>query len=125
MTRPALGIARGYERMAVDKYHIAEIVAFLKARVPFTPEIAIVCGSGLARLGDSITDAIRIPYDSIPHFPLSTVAGHGTELVFGNLSGRKVVAQRGCVRLCAVGRSPHKWHTSGGLNKALQGCTPH
>lgn len=81
--------------MAADKYHIAEIVAYLRSKVSFVPEIAIVCGSGLARLSDSITDQIRVPYDDIPFFPQSTVAGHGTELVFGTLNGRKVVAQRG------------------------------
>jgi purine-nucleoside phosphorylase len=36
-----------------------------------------------------------IPYIDIPHFPASTVEGHSGKLIFGNLSGRKVVAMAG------------------------------
>jgi hypothetical protein len=38
---------------------------------------------------------VHVPYADIPRFPQATVAGHGTELVFGTLGGRRVVAQRG------------------------------
>lgn len=75
--------------------HIAEIVAFIKQRVSALPEVAIVCGSGLSGLSKVIQDPVSVPYEDIPYFPRSTVAGHGTELVFGKLGGRNVVAQRG------------------------------
>ena len=74
-------------------------MSYLRTRVKSlslkSPEIAIVCGSGLSGLSELIRDPVRVPYKDIPHFPESTVAGHGTELVFGTLGSRSVVAQRG------------------------------
>ena len=46
-------------------------------------------------LSSIIEDPIAVPYVDIPNFPHSTVQGHGTELVFGKLGGKQVVAQRG------------------------------
>jgi purine-nucleoside phosphorylase len=77
---------------------IQSIVSYLRARVPMLSEpldAAIVCGSGLSGLSRSITGAVSVPYADIPGFPMATVAGHGTELVFGLLGGARVVAQRG------------------------------
>jgi len=75
---------------------LPEVVAFLKARLGArAPEVAIVCGSGLSNLSDSIASPLVIPYASIPHWPHATVAGHGTELVVGELGGKTVIAQRG------------------------------
>jgi purine-nucleoside phosphorylase len=61
------------------------------------PRIGLILGSGLGALADQIQDAIRIPYTEIPHFPVSTVAGHAGELVIGNLEGKPVVAMKGRV----------------------------
>jgi purine-nucleoside phosphorylase len=80
---------------------VAVIVQYLRTRVTSlrlaatSPEVAIVCGSGLSKLSELIVDPIHVAYADIPRFPQSTVAGHGTELVFGTLGGRRVVAQRG------------------------------
>ena len=52
-------------------------------------------GSGLGILGDHLLDAVTIPYQEIPHFPISTVEGHAGELMIGTLSGRTVVLMRG------------------------------
>lgn len=59
------------------------------------PEIGLILGSGLGDLADDIEDAIRIPYEEIPNFPVSTVKGHAGQLVYGTLSGRKVIALQG------------------------------
>jgi len=37
----------------------------------------------------------RIPYHDIPNFPVSTVSGHSGTLIYGELSGKKVVAMQG------------------------------
>ena len=55
-----------------------------------TPEIAITLGSGLGDLADQLVDAINIPDGEIPHFPVSTVAGHQGQIVVGKLGGRQV-----------------------------------
>ena len=59
------------------------------------PEIGLILGSGLGDLADDIENAIRIPYEEIPNFPVSTVKGHAGQLVYGTLSGRKVIALQG------------------------------
>lgn len=64
----------------------------LGARVP---RVAIVLGSGLGRLADSVADAIRIPYGDIPGFHVPTVPGHKGELVAGALGGVPVIMQSG------------------------------
>ena len=52
-------------------------------------------GSGLGSFTCEIDIECEIPYSDIPHFPVSTVQGHSGKLVFGNLSGKKVVAMAG------------------------------
>jgi purine-nucleoside phosphorylase len=34
-----------------------------------------------------VEEAVVIPYETIPHFPTSTVEGHAGQLVFGRLEG--------------------------------------
>lgn len=58
-------------------------------------EFGMILGSGLGELADEIEDAIKIPYDKIPFFPVSTVVGHAGQLVYGTLSGKKVLAMQG------------------------------
>ncbi len=59
------------------------------------PAIAMVLGSGLGELGDELKDPIFIPYEEIPHYPVSTVAGHKGRLVCGELAGRQVLVAQG------------------------------
>lgn len=58
-------------------------------------EVGLILGSGLGELADEIEDSIVIPYTEIPSFPVSTVAGHAGQLVFGTLGGKKVLALQG------------------------------
>lgn len=58
---------------------------FLKKRFDKFPEIAIILGTGLGALADSLEDAVIIDYRDIPSFPVSTVSGHKGELAVGRL----------------------------------------
>lgn len=60
-----------------------------------TPAVAIVLGSGLGGLADSIAGAVRIPYADLPGFHQPAVEGHKGELVLGTLGGKPVLAQSG------------------------------
>ena len=44
---------------------------------------------------EQLTDAVQIPYGDIPHFPVSTVAGHKGQFVVGKLEGREVLCMQG------------------------------
>jgi len=74
---------------------IEEAAAFIRKTTDIRPEIGLILGSGLGVLGDELEDAVTIPYEDIPHFPVSTVEGHAGELLIGKLQGRNVVLMRG------------------------------
>ena len=59
------------------------------------PEIGIVLGTGLGGIVRMIDIEKKIPYHDIPNFPVSTVSGHSGTLIYGKLSGKKVVAMQG------------------------------
>ena len=74
---------------------IQETTNFLKQKISFTPEFGIILGTGLGGLVKEIAISHTIPYDEIPNFPLSTVAGHRGNLIFGKVNGKNVVALQG------------------------------
>ena len=59
------------------------------------PRVAIILGSGLGKLADSIGDPLTIPYREIPHFKTSTAVGHKGNLIIGSLGGKTVLAMQG------------------------------
>lgn len=74
---------------------IEEARHFLKWRGCDQPEFGLILGSGLGELAEEITDSITVDYKDIPHWGVSTVAGHAGKLVYGNLGGHKVLALQG------------------------------
>ena len=74
---------------------IKETSKFLKDIGVVQPEFGIVLGTGLGGVVKHMEIIKKIPYHDIPNFPVSTVTGHSGELIYGFLSGKKVVAMRG------------------------------
>ncbi len=68
---------------------------FLKEKVDFTPEIAIILGSCLGPFAQEIENPVVVDYKDIPNFLVSTVASHAGKLIFGTICGRKVVCMSG------------------------------
>ncbi|PIE78729.1 MAG: purine-nucleoside phosphorylase [Candidatus Delongbacteria bacterium] len=56
---------------------------------------AIVLGSGLSFLKDTLEDRLEVKYDQIEDHPLSTVVGHHGSYNFGFLSGKVVCLMAG------------------------------
>ncbi|MFK8054433.1 MAG: purine-nucleoside phosphorylase [Woeseiaceae bacterium] len=77
---------------------IKTAVAKIREHSDLQPSICLVLGSGLGHLADEI-DGVRIPYDSIPGFPVSTAPSHAGQLVLGLWHGCPVVAMQGRVHL--------------------------
>lgn len=63
----------------------------------FVPEVALILGSGLGPLADSIDAVLSLPFSEIPGFATSTAPGHSGELIFGRLGGKRLVAMKGRV----------------------------
>lgn len=74
---------------------LRETTAFIQRIYPQSPEVGIILGSGLGNLAGEIKVEKEIEYENIPHFPQATVEGHHGKLIFGELSGKKVVAMAG------------------------------
>ena len=74
---------------------VQETVKFLKNKGILEPDFGIILGTGLGNLVEKINVEITIPYEEIPNFPVSTVAGHSGELIFGSIGNKKVVAMKG------------------------------
>ena len=64
---------------------ISEAFIFLSGKTDQKPKRAIILGSGLGSLAESVEDPIVVPYRDIPYWPRSTAPGHAGKLVFGNL----------------------------------------
>jgi purine-nucleoside phosphorylase len=77
------------------KAKITESVEFINQKSNIKPKIAIILGTGLGRLVEDIKEKEIIPYSDIPNFPISTVQGHGGNLVLGKLENKEVVAMQG------------------------------
>ncbi|XP_059569124.1 purine nucleoside phosphorylase [Alligator mississippiensis] len=68
---------------------------WLLSRTRQRPRIAVICGSGLGLLADTLQSSEAFSYSEIPNFPSSTVAGHAGQLVFGELQGKPCVCMKG------------------------------
>ncbi|EOL45346.1 inosine/guanosine/xanthosine phosphorylase [Enterococcus phoeniculicola] len=74
---------------------LQETTDFLAEKGIKEVSFGLILGSGLGELAEEIEEAIAISYEEIPNFPVSTVAGHAGQLVYGTLSGKKVLALQG------------------------------
>lgn len=78
---------------AMEALHAA--AAVIRQAASAQPEVAIVLGTGLGGLAQSIAVSATLAYEAIPGFPLSTVESHSGRLLFGRAGGRSVVAMQG------------------------------
>ena len=74
---------------------VQETVSYIKDKINFTPEYGVILGSGLGSFTDEMKVEFTLPYNEIPHFPVSTVQGHKGALVFGTIGSKNVVAMQG------------------------------
>mgnify|MGYP002715347843 CR=1 FL=1 len=69
----------------------------IKNRIPFTPKVALVLGSGLGNYANQMKIEMILPYSDIPEFPVSTVPGHNGRFIFGYVKEVPVVCMQGRV----------------------------
>ncbi|OGC74454.1 MAG: purine-nucleoside phosphorylase [candidate division Zixibacteria bacterium RBG_16_40_9] len=77
------------------KQLITEAVNFIRTKTKLEPQIGIILGTGLGSLASGIKLETTVGYETIPHFPVSTVESHAGKLLFGDLGGKKVLAMQG------------------------------
>lgn len=74
---------------------IAATLAQIRATTDFTPEAALILGTGLGSLAAQIETLHGFAYADLPHFPVPTTDDHEGKLLLGRLAGRKVVVFQG------------------------------
>lgn len=66
-----------------------------RAKIDFTPKVALVLGSGLGNYADDIKVSAVLDYHDIDGFPVSTVPGHAGRFIFGYVGEVPVVCMQG------------------------------
>lgn len=74
---------------------LKETTDYLKSKGFENPEVGIILGTGLGKLLDAIEIEAEVSYNHIPNFPTATVEFHKGKLIYGKLSGKKVVVMQG------------------------------
>ncbi|MCB0153519.1 MAG: purine-nucleoside phosphorylase [Anaerolineae bacterium] len=74
---------------------IEQTAAYIQHHTRHQPTIGLILGSGLSPLAEQIEQADTIPYENVPHFPVSGVLGHAGKLVIGQLAGQNVLVMQG------------------------------
>jgi purine-nucleoside phosphorylase len=68
---------------------------FIRSQMQIRPQVGMIFGTGLGDLSGTMRRKVRLPYESIPFFPRSTIQGHRGTLVSGLLGGIPVLAMEG------------------------------
>src|SRR5208282_6308234 len=84
-------------RYTLHGYAEAEQAAEYICSQGFAPRVAITLGSGLDEVVGRLQTQVQIPYKRIPHFPVTTVQGHGGSLHLGTWEGVPVAILEGRV----------------------------
>ncbi|RYG25635.1 MAG: purine-nucleoside phosphorylase, partial [Chitinophagaceae bacterium] len=74
---------------------LTEASEYLKQYNTAEAKVGVVLGSGLGDFVKEIKVENEIPYEQIPHFPVSTVEGHHGKLIFGSIGEKPIVAMAG------------------------------
>ncbi len=83
--------------MQIPLQTIDQLAEIIRKKIKIQPRVAIILGTGLGGLAQSVEDPVAIRYDSLPEWPVSTVAGHAGQLVIGSLENQPVFIMQGRV----------------------------
>lgn len=76
-----------------NKYQ--SLIKTLKEQAPFTPDLALILGSGLGEFANSVDTIKTISTTSLHGYPPSTVAGHEGKIHFSQYAGKNLILFQG------------------------------
>lgn len=68
---------------------------YIKSKINSVPEAAVVLGTGLGDIADSLDDKVIIPYSDIPCFPSVNGTFHKCRVVYGRIGDTPVLFMQG------------------------------
>ena len=74
---------------------IAEAAAYIEKKILEKPCVGLLTGTGLGESGQSLNVSVSLPYEEIPHFPVSTVQSHAGKFLAGGMANRPVIVMQG------------------------------
>lgn len=74
---------------------IEETTSFLSSRLKTRPEVGLILGTGLGGVAEAMGVEAVIPYEEIPHFPVSTALSHQSRLICGKWREKSVCSMQG------------------------------
>lgn len=76
--------------------NVREAAEVIRDAAPgFKPSVALVLGSGLGGLADTIESPTVVDYRDVPHMAKSTAPMHKGQFVIGTLEGKQVICMQG------------------------------
>lgn len=81
--------------MELFRKQVQESATTIRSRLQIEPRIGLILGTGLSGVGEALQDPVAVPYEDIPHFPLSTAPSHKGQFVSGTWSGKPVLIMQG------------------------------
>ena len=83
------------EKMRSYRKKVEGALTFLEERLPFTPSVTIMLGTGLGGLVEAMDVKLSLSYREIPHFPVSTAPEHAGNLFIGRIGGTRCAVFQG------------------------------
>jgi purine-nucleoside phosphorylase len=74
---------------------IREAADFILLKTNLRPKTAVILGTGLSGISDVMETELIVPYEEIPHFPVSTVPGHAGVMRIGRVDGVETTVLEG------------------------------
>ncbi|MGB5286905.1 MAG: purine-nucleoside phosphorylase [Ignavibacteriaceae bacterium] len=72
-----------------------EAISYLKKELPFTPDVALILGSGLGEFANSTKKIKSLSTSEIPGYPKATVKGHQGVIHFSKIENKNVLIFQG------------------------------
>jgi purine-nucleoside phosphorylase len=74
---------------------IREAADYILLKTNLRPKAAVILGTGLSGMSEAMETELVVPYEEIPHFPVSTVPGHAGIMRIGRLGGVETAVLEG------------------------------
>lgn len=82
--------------MRIDlDFKYKDLLAVLKNRAPFEPDLAVILGSGLGNFADSVDTEATVCSSELPGYPQPTIVGHTGKIHFAKHADRKLLLFQG------------------------------